>query len=231
MHACLLLFWSVSFYFYFQMCINLRFFYLLFVSLLLPFSFLLLFSSCHLSSLFSVFFLLYFSFSFFFVIFLVFFVSICWFPSSLIFLLFSYTINRNVSIDNAGLVIGSFKYTNDLAGVVSMDCPTGYSYGKLALVSTKPINSSSWVNFNVANPSKNFLLSLGLNISSGSNTMGLISVNNNFRGNVHFQSLLNMKAYMNGRVVVTSPSQWWVKTNVCCGLFYRYWSYLLFIYI
>lgn len=120
---------------------------------------------------------------------------------------------------NVNVGHGSALSLSSLAkGIVTLDLKNGLSTGNVDSQSSKPIKLNSAVNCNVQTPSKNLLLSVVLNMLSGSTLMRMIN-NGNFRGDLYFQSLANIKAYTNGSYHVI-PLSIVRKRWICLFVFY-----------
>lgn len=109
-----------------------------------------------------------------------------------------------MSLDSFNVRIGhnnALSLSSLAKGTVTLDLKNGLSTGDVEA-------SNSAVNWNFNTPSKNFLLSVGLNLSSGVNTLSLVNINNFYRGSMQLGSLGNIEGYINGRANVESPLKW-----------------------
>ena len=129
---------------------------------------------------------------------------------SLILLHLFYLLNRNVAINEVN--VGYDKYTacNFVGGGLSIDVPGHATSGSLSLVGTDPNPVSVGVEWNVGGPSKNLLISAGLNVSSDVNAIRLVKVDDNYNyvGNVQLDSLGKVRGQANVTVDVESISKW-----------------------
>ena len=103
---------------------------------------------------------------------------------------------------------GNNMASNIVAGNLSIDYPAGATTGSLWLYGMNPDPVSVGVEFNVGGPSKNLLISAGLNMSSNVNAISVVKADDNYRANVHLDSLGKVRGHANVKVDVTSSSKW-----------------------
>ena len=108
----------------------------------------------------------------------------------------------------------NFGYDNrmasNLGGSLSVDYPAGATSGSLSLsqAGIEPNPVSVGMEFNVGGPSKNLLITAGLNLSSNVNAISLVKTDDNYRANVQLESLRKVRGHANVKVDVKSPSKW-----------------------
>ena len=102
------------------------------------------------------------------------------------------------------------RMSSNLGGSLSVDYPAGATSGSLSLsqAGIEPNPVSVGMEFNVGGPSKNLLISAGLNMSSNVNAISVVKADDNYRANVHLDSLGKVRGHANVKVDVTSSSKW-----------------------